>query len=126
MKEALKSAVNNYIHSYNSFDVAGMLKNLDESIIFENISNGKIDLTTNGKDEFTKQAETAKSYFSKRKQTITHWEINGEVVTIDITYDAILAIDLPNGLKPGDSLQLKGQSIFQFKNRKIVKIQDKS
>jgi len=33
-------------------------------------------------------------------------------------------MDLPNGLKKGESLELKGQSIFHFKEQEIIKIQD--
>ena len=126
MKAQQKSAIENYVQAYNSFKIEGMLKDLDPSVIFENISNGKVDLATDGVVAFKEQAEAAKSYFTKRKQTITNWVFADRVVTVDIQYEAVLAMDFPNGLKKGDSLQLSGRSVFYFKDGKINKIQDKS
>ncbi len=126
MKEKQKQVIENYINAYNNFDIEGMIADLDENIVFENISNGKIDLKTEGLAAFEKQADTAKQYFQQRKQTIEHWEFNESTVSIGIDYEAILAIDLPSGLKSGDTLRLKGKSIFEFDEAKIIKITDES
>ena len=126
MKEHQKKIIESYIDSYNNFDINGMVKNLDENIVFENISNGNVDLRTEGINEFKKQAKSAEPYFKQRKQTITSWKFNNSKVSINIGYKAILAIDLPNGMKSGDTLELKGKSEFEFENGKIKSISDKS
>lgn len=126
MKEEQKDSIEHYIKSYNEFDIAGMTKNLSETVVFENVSNGKVELRTEGITEFKKQAEAAVSYFSQRKQTIEAWEFMNSKVVIEIDYQAILAIDLPNGMKTGDTLALKGVSEFEFENGKIISITDKS
>ncbi|HAS8484195.1 TPA: nuclear transport factor 2 family protein, partial [Vibrio vulnificus] len=48
----------------------------------------------------------------------------GAMVNID--YTGTLAIDLPNGLKSGQVLELKGQTYFEFQNGKISHIKDVS
>ena len=121
-----KQIVEHYVNSYNSFDVAGMLKNLDQEIIFENMSNGVVDLRTDGIEDFRIQAETATQYFKERTQKIVSWTYSDTTVTIMIDYKAILNMDLPNGMKKGDTLEMKGQSQFEFKNDRIVKILDVS
>lgn len=126
MKEQQKQIVEKYISSYNSFDIEGMIANLDQHVVFENISNGKIDLRTQGLLEFKEQAENAKQYFRQRTQTIEKWEFNESIVTIDIMYEAVLSLDLPSGLKSGDTLKLNGKSIFEFNGEKIKKITDES
>jgi len=126
MKNKQKKIIENYIKSYNNFKIENMTKDLHDEIVFENISNGKVDLRTEGIEEFIKQAETAKQYFNQRTQTIESWEISGTIITIKIDYNAILNIDLPNGLKKGDTLELKGESQFEFKQDKIIRIRDKS
>ena len=126
MEEIQKQIVEDYVNAYNNFDIDGMTINLDENIVFENISNGKVDLRTEGLIEFRKQAESAKQYFRQRKQTIESWAFRDRVVVIHILYNAILAIDLPNGMKSGDTLELKGRSTFEFENNKITKISDRS
>lgn len=70
MKEHQKQIIVNYIESYNEFDIKGMTKDLHKDIIFENISNGNVDLRTAGIKKFINQAESAKQYFKKRQQTI--------------------------------------------------------
>ena len=122
MKKQQKQVIENYVKSYNDFDLNGMIKDLHEGVIFENISNGKLDLKTEGIKEFTKQAELAIQYFKQRKQTIESWEFQDQKVTIEIDYKAVLAIDLPNGMKTGDTLKLKGKSEFEFEDRKIINI----
>lgn len=126
MEEHQKKIIENYVDSYNNFDINGMTKNMNENIVFENISNGNVDLRTEGLNEFKKQAESAKQYFKQRKQTITSWEFNNSKVSIDIDYRAILAVDLPNGMMSGDTLDLKGKSEFEFENGRIKSIADKS
>ncbi|WP_298896961.1 nuclear transport factor 2 family protein [uncultured Psychroserpens sp.] len=126
MKAKQKDIVKNYVASYNNFDVDGMIKDCHHDVIFENTSNGVVDLRTEGLKAFKVQAESAKQYFKERTQTITSWMHKNTTVTIDIDYKAILALDLPNGLKAGDSLELKGQSEFEFLDGKIKKITDKS
>ncbi len=126
MNEQHKKAIENYIQSYNSFDIDGMIKDLDDEVVFENIANGEVDLRVEGIAGFKEQAESAKQYFTQRQQTITSWEMDGDMVGIEIDYEAILAVDLPNGMKAGDTLKLKGQSEFVFEGDKIVAIRDRS
>jgi hypothetical protein len=126
MNESKKKVIENYVNSYNNFDIAGMTNDLHQNVVFENVSNEKVDFRTEGLEEFKSQAEKAKQYFDKRTQTIESWEFNDSKVQITINYKAILAIDLPNGLKKGDALELKGKSEFEFDNGKILRITDKS
>ena len=126
MQTLQQQIVEHYVNSYNSFDVAGMLKNLDQEIIFENMSNGVVNLRTDGIKDFRIQAEAATQYFKERTQKIVSWTYSDTTVTIMIDYKAILNMDLPNGMKKGDTLEMKGQSQFEFKNDRIVKILDVS
>lgn len=120
------SVIKNYIQAYNAFDTEGMIKDLHNDIVFENITNGEVDLTTIGLDEFKDQAERAKAFFTSRKQSVRSWNFQEEKVTIDIDYEGILAIDLPGGAMAGDTLALTGQSEFVFSGDKIISIKDKS
>ncbi len=126
MKDHQKEIIENYVNSYNNFDVDGMLKDLHEHLVFENVSGEKVDLRTDGITAFKQQAKAAKGYFRQRKQTITSWEFKKQKVEIAIHYKAVLAVDLPNGLKSGDTLVMKGTSEFEFEDGKIKLIRDKS
>ncbi|MEG0851261.1 MAG: nuclear transport factor 2 family protein [Flavobacterium sp.] len=116
--------IHNYIEGYNQFDIDKMIADFDESIVFENIQNGETNLTLDGIKEFKAQAEKAKEYFSARKQIITSFRQDEITAIIDIDYYAVLAMDFPNGLKAGQELDMKGKSIFQFLEDKIVRLTD--
>ena len=124
MNERYRELIESYIHAYNHFDVEGMTQDVDEQIVFENVSQGEVNLHVTGKEAFRKQAEAAKGYFSQRQQTITSWEFDTDIVTVEIDYEAVLAIDFPNGMKAGETLKMKGTSIFTFKGEKIQRIRD--
>ncbi|MEN7551084.1 nuclear transport factor 2 family protein [Rapidithrix thailandica] len=119
-----QKAVENYIKAYNSFDIEGMLRDLHPNVVFKNISNGEVNLTTEGKEAFQKQAKQAKNLFREREQSIRNIQFDDKQVTLEIDYKGVLAVDLPNGMKAGDTLALKGKTIFRFEEDKIVSIED--
>ena len=121
-----EKVIHNYMAGYNQFDVEKMIADFDESIVFENIQNGIITMTLRGIAAFQQQAEQAKSYFSSRKQTVISIHHQNATTEVAIQYSAILAMDFPNGLKKGQELKLSGKSIFEFDNRKIIKLTDVS
>ena len=116
--------IENFIHSYNTFNIEGMLKDIHEDIIFENMSNGQIDTITTGIDEFKKQAASSITYFKERQEKIIDINFEEDRIELNIDYFGILAKDLSVDLKSGDTLRLKGKSIFRFKDNKIISIQD--
>ena len=120
MQNEQKQIIENYVNSYNNFDVKGMIRDLDQDIVFENYTGDTLDLEIEGLDGFIKQAESATSFFKERKQTITSWQFDTDLVRITIDYEGILAVDLPNGMKSGDTLQLKG--VFRIYNLKEIKL----
>lgn len=113
-----------YVEAYNQFDVEGMLAHLDENVQFKNIANGEVNLHLEGKEAIRQQAEQSKGYFSERCQTITSFKHENDLCEIEVDYEAVLAMDLPMGLKKDDRIQLEGRSIFQFKNDKIIALTD--
>ncbi len=125
MKNKLyQKIVEDYIDAYNSLNIKKMISGMHDEIRFENISNGEINLTTNGIDELKNHAEQATQCFTKREQKITDINFKDNRVEISIDYHAILAIDLPTGQKAGDKIELKGRSIFKFKDGKIIELRD--
>jgi hypothetical protein len=119
-----RKIINNYIKGYNSFDIGKMLADMHENVHFANVANGEVNLTTNGIHDLKAQAEQARQFFKEREQTITDFISGEDQVEIHIDYKGVLAIDFPNGLKAGDTLELKGKSIFRFKDNKIIGLTD--
>jgi hypothetical protein len=116
--------VENYINGYNQFDIDKMVADFDDKIHFKNIQNGEINMSLNGLAAFKQQAEQVKIYFLERSQTVKSFNHIDNRTEIKIDYRAIIATDLPNGLKKGQALNLSGTSIFEFDGDKIIKLTD--
>ncbi len=116
--------IEKYLDAYNVFDIDGMMSVIHSDIAFKNVSGGEVNASASGADEFRKLAEQSKGMFSKRKQTITNYESKNDQAFIGIDYEGVLAVDLPNGMKVGETLRLTGRSEFAFRDGKIYRITD--
>lgn len=116
--------IRSYINAYNQFDIPGMVANLHDNIIFKNIQDGETNLLLQGKKEFRQQAELTKTYFKERQQNITSVKHSEDQTEIEIDYYAVLAADMPNGLKKGNEFRLTGKSIFKFSDDRIIELTD--
>ena len=126
MNEAKIEIVKKFIDAYNSLDVDKMLTYLHPEIEFKNISNGEVNSHTFGIKEFKEIANKSIGMFKEREQKIISYEEADDKINVKITYHAILAIDLPNGLQAGESFDLEGKSEYVFKNNLIISIVDES
>lgn len=118
--------IKNYIAAYNSFDIDKMCIHLHPEIEFINIDKGEPNLTLNGIEAFKTQAKQAAGIFKVRHQEIETIVYGDNHVEVDIHYTGIIAVDLPNGFKNGDQIELKGKSVFQFHDGLITKLVDMS
>ncbi len=122
----LKQLINKYIAAYNNFDIDQMISLFDENCSFENISNSVSTVKTHGRQELLELALKSAELFEKRAQTIIDANFTDDKAVVKIDYLATLAVDLPNGLKKGQELHLRGESIFEFKDGKIKSLTDLS
>lgn len=91
---------------------------------FKNISAGMVNVCTSGVAELRTLALQSLSLFTERRQTIKSFEIQGHVAVVTIAFRAVVAADLPNGIKKGQVLNLSGRSEFEFQDGAISKITD--
>lgn len=125
MKEKrMKRIIDEYIKAYNNFNVANMIKDVHEDIVFRNIANSEINLELKGKEALKNQAEQAVNLFEKREMKITEQVIISDTVENKIEFKGVFAVDIPDGPKSGELIKLKGKSVFQFEKGKIVLIED--
>ncbi|MCE7066924.1 nuclear transport factor 2 family protein [Dyadobacter sp. CY326] len=116
--------ITNYVTAYNNCDVDAMVADFDETIIFQNIVNDEVTMELCGLEEFRQQAEQAIQVFSSRKQSIKTFIHNENWSEIELDYYGVMAVDLPNGMKNGDELNLSGKSVFEFYDNKITRLTD--
>lgn len=122
--EERKALIQRYAEAYNAFDVDGMPALMHEDVVFENVSNGAVKLVTRGKDELRKQAEFAAGAFSSHRQVWSNYSEANETAAVNIDYEGALAVDPSETPKKGQNLQLKGKTVFGFKDGKIILLKD--
>lgn len=120
----MRSLVDHYIDAYNRMDIDAMLECVHPHVVFKNISGGVVNAWTKGVAELKTLAQQSLSLFSERHQVIESFEIQGSQAVASIAFSAVVANDLANGLRKGQSLKLSGRSEFEFKDGKISKITD--
>ena len=125
-QEEMKQVIDRYMDAYNRFDIDAMMQILASDVRFENVSGGEVNAKTSGKTEFEVLARQSAQLFSSRKQTVKTIRIEGDSAFVEIEFKGVLAQDLPNGLKAGETLALKGTSEFAFTNGFMSSIVDKS
>ena len=125
-EDQAKQIIEDYIAAYNRFDVEGMTEHLHPNIEFRNVADGEVTHSIMGIEGFKLQAAEAAHYFSAREQRIQGFALNGNTVEVAIDYTGTLAVDLPNGLRAGEKLELQAKSLFTFEDNKIIRIENHS
>ncbi|MEE4210626.1 MAG: nuclear transport factor 2 family protein [Parvularcula sp.] len=115
-----------YIDAYNRFDIDGMMEQLHPDVTFQNYTNEQLTLERRGTRDFREQAEAAAKMFSERNQEITKIRVQYNSIVFEIAYVGKLSIDLPNGPRAGEKVELSGVSEFKFLDGKIIAIIDRS
>jgi hypothetical protein len=123
---SLPYPVEAYINAYNAMDVEGMLAYLADDVVFKNYAGDKLTAEAGNKDEFEALARVSVGAFKERKQTIKKIFSMGDTTVLTIQYDGVVAADMPNGWKAGQTLDFRGASEFQLRDNKIVRITDQS
>ncbi|MEK8132337.1 nuclear transport factor 2 family protein [Paenibacillus filicis] len=124
--EAKKQLIDRYLEAYNGMDIEGMIYVLHEDIVFRNIADGVENSSARGHQAFRQLAERSAGLFVSRRQIPGHLVMHGGRVEAHINYEAVLAQDLPDGLRAGDTLRLQGRTVFGFREGAISEIEDHS
>ncbi|MEO1390330.1 MAG: nuclear transport factor 2 family protein, partial [Cyanobacteria bacterium J06634_6] len=93
-------------------------------VTFKNVSGSEVNAEAEGIEQFRELAEQAKALFLSRHQQASNFKFVDNTVSVDIAYEGVLAADLPNGMKAGETLQLTGRSEFEFESHTISRITD--
>lgn len=125
-KEEKHRLIERYIANYNTFNIEGMMSVIHPDIEFKNVSDGEVNITACGADAFRQLMEHSKTLFTSHKQTEKSFRTKDNRASIEVAYEGVLATELPNGMKAGETLRLSGRSDFTFRDGKIYQITDTS
>lgn len=122
----MRALVERYLDAYNRKDVDAMLATMDDAVVFENYTAGALAIRTQGTAELRALAEHSRHLFSSRRQTVTAWREQGGSGSASILFEGTFAVDLPNGVRAGQSIVLEGRSEFRVHDGRLVYIADHS
>ena len=122
----MEDMITKYIKSYNSRDIEGMLDCVTEDVVFENISNTGRTMTLEGRDKMGEVAELSGHAFSYRRQKLISLVIGQGRAAAEIEFEGKAAVDLPNGVKAGETIKVHGASFFEFRGPLLCRVADYS
>lgn len=122
----LEALVETYVDSYNRMDVDGVVACVTEDVMFENISNAGGSMQLKGVAAFQQVAEASMAAFTYRRQRIRQLIVSGDRAAAEIQFQGVAALDLPNGIKQGQSVDIKGATFFEMSDGKLSRIADYS
>lgn len=120
----MKRIADQYIDSYNKFDLEGMTRNLHRDIVFKNINDGEVTVELYGKPAFKTQIEQAFGLFKKREMKIIEQKFGENMVENKVDFKGVLAVDVPDGPKENELVKIQYNTVFRFKNGRIIAIED--
>lgn len=122
----MRALIDRYLDAYNRIDVDAMLATVHREITFENYAGGTLALRTLGIDELRHLAESSRHLFSSRRQTIVGYSEAAGVAHVQVAFEGIFGIDLPNGVRAGQRIAMHGRSEFRELDGLLIYIADHS
>lgn len=122
----LEDIIARYIASYNARDIDGMITCVTDDVVFENISNTGQSMRLDGKEMMAQVAELSGNAFSYRRQRIVNVVTGSGKAAAEIEFEGKAAVDLPNGVKAGETVKVRGASFFEFRGNLLCRIADYS
>ncbi|MEQ8320597.1 MAG: nuclear transport factor 2 family protein [Rhodospirillales bacterium] len=122
----LDEVIARYIASYNARDIDGMIGCVTDDVVFENISNTGQSMRLDGKDMMRQVADLSGNAFSYRRQRLVNVVTGAGKAAAEIEFEGKAAVDLPNGIRAGETVKIRGASFFEFRGNLLCRIADYS
>jgi hypothetical protein len=124
--QVLDEIIRRYIASYNDRDIDAMLACVTDDVVFENISNAGQSMRLDGKGMMRQVAEVSGNAFSYRRQRLINLVTSEAKAAAEIEFEGRAAVDLPNGVRAGETVKVRGASFFEFRGPLLCRIADYS
>lgn len=118
--------VRRYVERYNANDVDGMLDCCAENVVFETISNPGGSIRLNGKAEMREVIEATTRAFRERRHEVVAILVEGQRAAAETAFSGVAAAELGQYVRPGEHVSIRGASMFEVSDNKLVRICDYS
>jgi len=107
-----------------------MVALLHEDLVFHNVAGGQLTHQAHGIAEFRAMALNTAVLFSQREQRVLSIQGTGAEddrrLVLSIGFSGVLAQEFPGVGRPGETIDMTGESEFAFCEGKIARIVDRS
>lgn len=117
-------AVLQYFSFYNNFDTKGMISILHEDIGYKRMTQGKLVESKFGTSEYEQMEYQSSKLYKKREKIIDEIKFVDDWIVVHSSSSYIFADDVLDKSLRGKFVSIKVQSIFHFKDDKIVLIEE--
>ena len=118
--------VERYINLNNNNDVEGVVDCCADDVMFESVVNPNNSVRLQGKDKVREILAGTMQAFSQRNHRIASLIVDGERAAAETLFVGVAAADLGGGVNAGDEVSIRGATIFEARDGKIVRICDYS
>jgi steroid delta-isomerase-like uncharacterized protein len=118
--------VRRYVERYNANDVDGMLDCCAENVVFETISNPGGSIRLNGKAEMREVIEATTRAFRERRHEVVAILVEGRRAAAETAFSGVAAAEMGQFVRPGEHVSIRGASMFEVSEDKLVRICDYS
>lgn len=118
--------VRRYVERYNANDVDGMLDCCAENVVFETISNPGGSIRLNGKAEMREVIEATTRAFRERRHEVVAILVEGQRAAAETAFSGVAAAEMGQFVRPGEHVSIRGASMFEVSDDKLVRICDYS
>lgn len=120
----LPGIVREYLDASLAKDAGRLAACFADDIHFEHHSNTGGTVTARGLAAVRGLVNDSARAIRATRQGVRDVVVAGNRVAVEIDFEGIAAADLPNGLKAGDTLRLRGVSFFTLRDGKIAALRD--
>jgi ketosteroid isomerase-like protein len=103
-----------------------MLDCCAENVVFETISNPGGSIRLNGKAEMREVIEATTRAFRERRHEVVAILVEGQRAAAETAFSGVAAAEMGQFVRPGEHVSIRGASMFEVSDNKLVRICDYS
>ena len=118
--------VERYVALNHAGDIDGVLDCCSDDILFETVVNPRGSVRLIGKAQVREVLEGALRAFANREHQLVSLLVQANRAATETIFTGVAQAELGDGVMPGDQIAIRGATIFEEEDGKIVRICDYS
>ncbi|MBI1339446.1 nuclear transport factor 2 family protein [bacterium] len=122
----ISTLVRKYVDRYNSGDVEGMLALCHDDVVFETVASLGGEMRIDGKDDMRDILIATTRAFRGRSHKIISLISEADRAAAETMFSGVATAELAHDVREGDTVSIRGVTVFERRDDKFVRISDYS